>query len=146
MEYIAAFSVSLIIIVTGLNLLRESVTRIITPQETSFSLRGILILLMSVAVKIILSRYQIRTGQRCDSDALTGAGREAVMDVVQSSATVICAVILRLTGVNLDAWAGALISVLMIKTGIEIFREAFDALIGTRQYRRSGGARRKDIL
>ena len=132
-EYIAAFSVSLIIIVTGLNLLRESVARIITPQETSFSLRGILILLMSVAVKIILSRYQIRTGQRCDSDALTGAGREAVMDVVQSSATVICAVILRLTGVNLDAWAGALISVLMIKTGIEIFREAFDALIGTHE-------------
>ena len=132
-EYIAAFSVSLIIIITGLNLLRESGARIMTPQETSFSLRGILILSLSIIAKIILSRYQIRIGERCGSDALTGAGKEAVMDVVQSASTVICAVILRVTGLNLDAWAGLLISILMIKTGIEIFREAFDSLLGTHE-------------
>lgn len=59
-EYIAAFSVSLIIITTGLNLLRESGVRIITPQEPSFSLHSILILSLSIIAKILLSRYQIR--------------------------------------------------------------------------------------
>ena len=132
-EYIAAFSVSLIIITTGLNLLRESGVRIITPQEPSFSLRSILILSLSIIAKILLSRYQIRIGIRCNSDALTGTGKEAVMDVVQSAATVICAVIVRRTGLNLDAYTGLLISGLMIKTGIEIFREAFDALLGTNE-------------
>ena len=129
-EYIAAFTISLLILLAGGNLVIESVKRIFKPEQPAFSLTGIAVLIASAFAKSGMSMYQIRMGRKLKSDALKGAGMEARVDVLQSAGTILCALILRATGLNLDAYAGGIIALLMLVTGFQILKGAFDSLLG----------------
>ena len=107
MEYFASFAISLLIMLAGWELLKEGVTRIFHPEEMKLDTFGMVFLLISVVVKYLLSSYQIKVGEKWDFDPLSAAGRESRIDVLQSSAAFVSALLTKYQNLNFDAWCAA---------------------------------------
>ena len=91
-----------------------------------------LIIAAGVAVKLILGRYVKGMGERLHSDSLVNSGEDARLDAVISASTLVAAGIYLLWGVSLEAWLGAVISVIIIKSGVEMLRDTLSKILGER--------------
>ena len=82
-------------------------------------------------MKLILGQYVKRKGEQLKSDALIASGSDALFDAVITLATLISAGVMLLWGVSLDGILGALISIVIIKAGIEMLASPVNELLGT---------------
>ena len=131
-EYLTTIVISVIIMFAGISALQESVMRIIDPQPAYYDTESLVIVGVAVLAKIILGRYVRSVGKRVDSDSLVASGTDALMDAIISAATLVAALIYIFSGVALEAWLGAVISIVIIKAGVDILRDAISKIIGQR--------------
>lgn len=131
-EYMSAAIISAIILYAGVTALIEAVRKIITPSEPEYSNATLLIVAIAVIVKFILGRYVSKSGEKLSSEALKNSGQDALMDSAISASTLIAAVIFIFSGVNLEAWLGAGISIVIIKAGVDMFNETTSKILGER--------------
>ena len=131
-EYLTSMLISVIVLAAGLLSFKESVAGIIKPEAAEYSTVSIIIIVGAIIVKLVMGFYVRGVGKRIDSVSLTAAGADAVSDAVLSAGTLAAAVISILWGLSLEGWFGAVISVFIIKTGLELLGETFNSIIGTR--------------
>lgn len=84
-------------------------------------------------VKLVLGAYVKKQGQKVNSGALIASGSDATFDAVLSASVLASAIIYLLTGISLEAYVGVVISVVIIKAGIEMMRETLDDILGKRE-------------
>ena len=126
-EYLTGLVVAVVIIVSGVQMLIESVKLIFRPEELSISYVS---LAVSAVVKFFLGLYTIARGRVVQSDALVGVGLECRGDSYISIITIGVAVVFLLTGVSLDAYAGVVMSAIILKAGVEVLLKIVSELIG----------------
>ncbi len=131
-EYIAAEIISAVILYAGITSLVESVKKIITPSAPDYSAVSLVIVGAAVAVKIVLGSFVKKQGVRVNSDALRDSGKDALFDAVISATTLLAAGIFLVFGLSLEAWLGALISLYIIWSGVDMFRETMSRILGER--------------
>ncbi|MBQ7155086.1 MAG: cation transporter [Synergistaceae bacterium] len=131
-EYITAEVISAIVLYAGITALIESVKKLITPEEPEYSIATLVVVAAGVIVKFVLGRYVSSKGSSLSSDALKDSGQDALMDSAVSATTLIGAFVFLGLGVNLEAWLGAFISIIIIKAGIDMFRETTSKILGER--------------
>ena len=129
-EYISALVISMIVLFAGITSLRESVEKIIHPEVSNYTLSTLIIIGVAVIVKIVLGSYVKKVGKKVNSDSLINSGEDARMDAIISASTLIAAIIYIFTKVSLEAYLGAIISLLIIKAGIEMARETVSNILG----------------
>ena len=130
MEYLSAMVISLIVLYAGITSLQESVKKIIHPQTPEYTAVTLVIVAVAVLVKIVLGRFVKATGKKVNSDSLVNSGQDAIMDSVISASTLAAAAIYLTTNVSLEAWLGAVISAVIIKSGIDMLRETLSEILG----------------
>ncbi len=130
MEYIAALAVSFIVIELGLSFLKDSVKSISEPRELQFQLLSVLILLLSIGIKLWLGLFHRNIGQRIDSKVVMAAATDAMGDVVATAATIVSLVVFRFTNINLDAYVGIGVSLVIMWAGVGIARDTLEPLLG----------------
>ena len=131
-EYLSAMIIAVIVLYAGVTSFVESVKKIITPETPDYSAAALIIIGAAVAVKIVLGRYVKGVGQKVNSDSLINSGEDATLDAVISASTLAAAVIFLIWGVSLEAWLGAVISLIIVKSGVEMLRETISKLLGER--------------
>ena len=131
-EYLTTMVVSAIVLWAGITSLVESVKGIIEPQTPSYDTIGLVIVGVGVLVKLVLGRYVTSAGKRLGADTLIASGADASFDAIISASTLVAALVFMFFGVSTEAWLGAIISAVIIKSGIEMLREALDKVLGER--------------
>ena len=131
-EYLSAIVIAVIILYTGGASLVESIKKIIHPQTANYNAISLAIIAVAVAAKFSLGLYTQKTGERVNSDSLTASGVDAKYDALVSLATLVAAFISLIFGLSLEAYLGAIISALLIKTAYEILRDTISKLLGSR--------------
>lgn len=131
-EYLSAIVIAVIILYTGGVSLVESVKKIIHPQAANYNVVSLAIIAVAVAAKFSLGLYTQKTGERVNSDSLIASGVDAKYDALVSLATLVAALISLIFGLSLEAYLGAIISALLIKTAYEILRDTISKLLGSR--------------
>ena len=131
-EYLSAMIISVIVLYAGITSLTESVRQIIHPQTPSYTPVSLVIVAVGVAVKIVLGRYVKGVGEKVNSDSLINSGEDATLDSIISAFTLVAAGIFLIFRISLEAWLGAIISVVIIKSGIEMLRDTISQLLGER--------------
>lgn len=131
-EYLSAILISIIVLYAGFTSFTKSVQKIISPETPDYSPASLIIVLAAVFVKIILGTFVKRTGKKVNSDSLVNSGKDALMDSLISASTLAAAVIFLITGKSLEAWLGAIISLIIIKSGIDMLQESISHLLGER--------------
>lgn len=124
--------ISVIVLYAGITSFVESVKKILHPETPDYTPVSLIIVAVAVVVKILLGRYVKRVGERVNSDSLINSGKDAMLDAVISASTLAAAVIFLVFHVSLEAWLGALISVVIIKSGIEMLRDTISQILGER--------------
>lgn len=131
-EDLTAAIISVIVLYAGVTSLGESVKKILHPETPEYTTASLIIIAAAVVVKIILGRYVKGVGERVQSDALVASGTDATLDAVISAATLVAAGIFLIFDLSLEAWLGAVISLVIIKSGIEMLRDAISTILGER--------------
>ena len=129
-EYLTAMIISVIILYAGITSLVESVKQIIHPETPDYSIASLIIVAVAIVVKFVLSRYVKGVGVKVKSDSLINSGEEARLDVAISVTTLVAAAVFMIFHISLEAWLGAIISLLIIKTGIEMLRDTISRILG----------------
>lgn len=129
-EYLSAMLISMIVLYAGVTSFTESVKKIISPEVPEYNTAALIIVAVAVVVKIILGRYVKGVGVKVNSDSLINSGEDATLDSIISASTLVAAVIFILWGVSLEAWLGAIISLVIIKAGIGMLKETVSRLLG----------------
>jgi cation diffusion facilitator family transporter len=124
--------IAAIVLYAGITSLVESAQKIIEPEVADYSTISLVIIASAVVVKILLGRYVKGVGERVNSGSLIASGKDALFDAVLSASVLASALIFITTGISLEAYVGALISVFIIKAGIEMIMEAVDEILGKR--------------
>lgn len=131
-EYLSAMIVSGIVLYAGITSGVESVKKIIEPELPDYSIISLVIIAVAVAVKILLGTFVKTQGKKVNSGSLTASGSDALFDAVLSASVLLSAVIFMLSGISLEAYVGIIISVFIIRSGIEMMRETLDEILGKR--------------
>ena len=121
-EYIAGFLVAILILIVGVNLLRSSVERLLSPSPLQMSTLGILLLSATILIKFVLFLYFRTTGLRADLPVLLLSSKDALFDCLTTLITICAMVFSRYVSVNLDAWAALALSCLILITSVRQIR------------------------
>ena len=129
-EYMSAMLISVIVLYAGVTSFVESVKQIIKPETPDYNAASLIIVAVAVAVKILLGRYVKGIGKKVNSDSLVNSGEDATLDSVISASTLVAAGIFLIFQVSLEAWLGAIISIVIIKSGAEMLRDTVSQILG----------------
>ncbi|MEE1304642.1 MAG: cation diffusion facilitator family transporter [Agathobacter sp.] len=129
-EYFSSLIISLLILVTGIEMLIGAVKLIFSPEKMSVSLISIIIIAFTAIVKFILGVYTIKMGEKASSSSLIGVGSDCRNDSFASAITIVTMILYLVFHVSLDAYAGIIISFLTIKAGFDVFKETISDLMG----------------
>ena len=129
-EYLSTLLIGGLILYAGVSAALASVKRILHPQPNDYSLYAMLIVLAAVLVKITMGFYTIYKGKECESDALSASGKDAFNDSIASAATLVAAVLYVTMNIKIEAYVGLIISIVIIKTGLETLLETVSRLLG----------------
>ena len=144
-EYISASVISAIVLYAGIAALKESVGKIIAPQMPNYSLYTIIVLAIAILVKITLGIYVKRVGTKVKSKALEASGDDARNDALLSASVLAGVLVMKFTGVSLEAYIGLLLSAFIIKSAIEMLKDTLDDILGARVPRETAIAVKETI-
>lgn len=129
-EYLSAMIISVIVLYAGVTSFAESIKKILHPETPEYSVVSLIIVGVAVLVKIILGRYVKSVGKKVHSDSLINSGEDATLDSVISASTLVAAIIYMVSGFSLEAWLGAVISLVIVKSGFEMLRDTISQILG----------------
>ena len=129
-EYLTSLIIAVIILFTGGELLISSIKLIINPGAVNRSYVTLSVVAVSAVVKLLLGGYTEKKGRQVDSGALIAVGKDCRNDSVVSAVTIISALIFLLFRFSVDAWAGIITSGFIIKSGIDVMKDAVSVILG----------------
>ncbi len=129
-EYIAAFIVAFLVLQVGFTCFKNSFGKILKPESVVFNIAILVLLVLSVLVKLWLAIFNRGLGQKINSGVLKATGTDAFGDVLITSVTIVSIIIGRITGLRIDGWMGAIVSVVVIIAGFNIAKETLEPLLG----------------
>ena len=134
-EYLSSMIVAAIVLYAGITSAVESVKKIIAPEDADYSVISLVIISVAIAVKLILGQYVKRQGKKHNSGALVASGSDALFDAILSSSVLASAVIFLIWHISLEAYVGVLISLFIIKAGVEMMIDTVNDILGKRSDR-----------
>ena len=144
-EYMSQLIVAGIILYAGITSGVESAKKIISPEIPDYSAISLIVIGVAVFVKLGLGLYVKAMGKRAGSGTLEASGTDALFDSIISASVFASAVIFILTGVSLEAYVGLIIAVFIIKSGVEMIKDAVDDMLGRRPDAELTEALKKEI-
>lgn len=130
-EYVAGLGISCAIVLVGVELLRTSVGKIISPDEgTAITLLSVCILIASICVKLWMFFFNLKISGRISSATLKATAMDSLSDCIATSVVLAGLGISSVTGANIDGWLGCIVAAFIIYTGISTFKESLSPLLG----------------
>ena len=131
-EYLTAILIAGIVLFAGVSFTVTSVQKIFLPDQTHYSLVTVAVISVAIVTKLLLGRYTKRVGWETGSDALAASGADATFDAVIPAGTLAGALVTMGTGYNLDGWIGVVISLVILRSSVEMLKDTFNNIVGCR--------------
>ncbi|EJP25322.1 cation diffusion facilitator family transporter [Peptostreptococcaceae bacterium AS15] len=131
-EYISSMVVAAIVLYAGITSLVESFKKIISPEKASYDIISLVIIAVAVLVKVLLGKYVKKQGVKHNSGALIASGSDALFDALISASVLASAIIYLAFDISLEAYVGVLISIFIVRAGIEMMTETISEILGKR--------------
>lgn len=131
MEYIAGLVVSGVILMMAVELLKDSIDKIIHPaDELEISVVIIGILIASILVKLYMAVYNTGIAKKISSATIKAVAMDSLSDCVATSVVLLAMGIAHVSGLKLDGIGGVFVAGFILKAGIEAAKDTLDPLLG----------------
>ena len=129
-EYIVSLAISFLVLIMGVDLLKNGIAKIIHPAPVLASPLLIVILAACVIVKLWLGIFNLSLAKRADITALKAVAKDAFGDCLSTAAVLLSIVLEKLFDWRVDGYVAVAVSLLVIWGGISIFRDSVNPLLG----------------
>lgn len=131
-EYVASMIVSFAILLVGWELLSGSVQKIFHPEETVFGWLSVAVLAVSALVKLWMFFFNRAMAKRIGSTVMRAAAADSLSDAAATCGVLVCTLILRYSGLDLDAYVGVVVALMILWSGVGILRDTKNSILGER--------------
>lgn len=131
-EYIASAIVAMFILFLGFELGKSSIMKIIYSTFISISWFFYGTLILSIMVKTILYYYYMQQSKKIDSLVIKATAKDCLSDVIVNFGLLIAILLGNVFDLAMDGYAGVLMSIFIIYSGISILRQTADRILGQR--------------
>lgn len=129
-EYLAGLVVAVLVAAVGFEIIRGGISRIINPEPVEVSLPLLVVMLLSIAAKAWMMSFNTKLGDRIESETLAATAIDSRNDVITTTAVLVCALVSRFTGLELDGWAGLAVGIFVLVSGLALVRDTVNPLLG----------------
>lgn len=129
-EYVSGLAVAAAILLMAYELIRDSIAKIIHPEETEFSVLILVILVASILVKLYMCFYNHTIGKQIDSAAMRATATDSLSDTCATAVVLIASLAGHFTGVHIDGYCGVLVGFFILYAGISAARDTLNPLLG----------------
>ena len=129
-EYVSGLIVAAAILLMAYELIRDSIIKIIHPEETEFSVMVVVILIISILVKLYMYLYNSGVAKKIDSAAMKATATDSLSDTCATAVVLVAALIGHFTGIYVDGYCGALVGVFIMFAGIGAAKDTLNPLLG----------------
>ena len=129
-EYISALIVAFMVMLVGVQFIKSSFQKIINPAIVVFELIPFILLLVSILLKVWLSRFNKHIGNTINSSALKAASVDALGDVFTSSCVAISFLAAKFTSIPIDGYMGMGVALFIVYSGFNLIKETLNPLLG----------------
>lgn len=129
-EYFSGLAVAVMIVVIGVELIKTSVEKIISPEPVEFSVPLAAVLIASMLVKAWMALFNSKLGKKINSPALTATVADSRNDVITTAGVLASCIVGKLTGLRIDGYMGVAVALFIIWSGIGIAKDTISPLLG----------------
>lgn len=129
-EYIAGLIVSFIILMLGIELIKSSFAKIISPEQLEFSILMIIVLIFSILVKLFMYLVNMKLAKKISSATIMATAKDSLNDVIATSAVLASLIISKLFSIQLDGYIGILVAGFVLYSGWDILKDILNPLLG----------------
>ena len=129
-EYIAGLIVAFIILMLGIELIKTSISKIISPKPLEFSIIMIVVLIFSILVKLFMYFANMSLSEKISSATIKATAKDSLNDVMATSAVLASVIISKLFNIQLDGYIGILVAGFVIYSGWDILKDILNPLLG----------------
>lgn len=129
-EYMSAFAVSALIIMVGVELLKASIDKIISPAPLEISTVTIVVLILSIATKLWMRFFNRNLGKKVNSAPLIAAAQDSFNDCIATLAVLLSVIIYTFTDINIDGFVGTAVAIFILIAGVRSAIETLNPLLG----------------
>ncbi len=130
-EYVASMIVSFLVLLVGFELLKESISKIFSPEPTEFTVPVFIILGVSILAKLWLFIFNRGIAKRIDSSVMKATATDSLSDAASTTAVLISSLIAYFTNIQTDAYMGIIVAALILFAGIKILNETKNSILGS---------------
>lgn len=131
LEYVTGFIVNMLIILVGFELFKSSLDKILHPVLPTVGNITLVLLAVAILVKAWLFAFYRKISKLTSSATVKASSLDSLTDCIATALVLISALIARFYGVAIDGWAGSLVAVFILFTGIKASKETIDLLLGS---------------
>lgn len=129
-EYLSGLAVAAAVLAVGLELLKSSIEKIITPEVVVFDLLSVIILAVSICVKLWMSWFNKRLSKRIGSAAMAATAADSLSDAVATAAVLLGVLVCHFFQWQIDGWVGLLVAAFILRSGWGAAKDTIDPLLG----------------
>lgn len=129
-EYLSGMAVSILIILVGFDLGRDSLNQILHPTAIEPNLLTMGILVASILVKVYIFAYNRSIGKKINSPGMHATAMDSLTDSVSTLVVLISMLLAHFFSVNIDGWCGILVAAFILYTGVKSTIETLSPLLG----------------
>jgi len=130
MESVAALVVSVLLFMAGVELVEKSIHAIIKPHSSTAPTSVILVIIATIVIKELMSRFSYQLGEIIDSQALKADALHHRSDVIATALVVVALIATRFGYNNIDGIMGVGVSLIIFYSAFSIAKEAVNPLLG----------------
>lgn len=131
-EYLTGVMISFIIMLLGLQLLFSSIQKILHPEPVVFGWLSVIVLVAAILIKFWQASFYRTAGTAIDSATIKATATDSRNDVIATSSVLLSTLIGHFTSIQIDGYAGALVALFIIYSGIQLIGETSTPLLGGR--------------
>lgn len=130
MEYLTGLILGIAVLLVGVELIKSSFNKIMNPSETTFSIAMIIVLILSILIKLWLSLFFNKLGDKISSAPLKASSTDSRNDVISTAVVLLSILISKTTGYEVDGYVGLLVALFILYSGYEILKDILNPILG----------------
>ena len=129
-EYVSGLIIGFLIVVAGLTSLVDSIKSIFNKADMSFNYIAVIVVLFSILVKLVMGYTNKKAGKLIQSETLEATSQDSFNDALLTATTLISLLVYKFFSLNIDAYVGSFVNIIVTISGIKISADLISILIG----------------
>lgn len=129
-EYVSGFAIAILMLIMGLIFAKESITKIIHPEELVINNTTFLILFIAIVGKACQMFVYLDFSKTIESNTLKTSAVDTRNDIISTTTILISMIIMKKFNINIDGYLGLVVSIFVICSSLQMVKEVLEPIIG----------------